>query len=305
MKNKYVLLLLLIFCGFTAEAQNINNPGFEDWQLQGNDSVADHWHYISFQNHLTTDSRSGKFAMVTHHWYTEVAGYLVNGPKASNYSITFVDNGNGEPIATKPVALTGFYKFIKVPTNDTAAMGLVILKRYNAQTGKREIIGSGYTKLPPANNYTAFTISINDLQPGSMPDSIIVYFKTQSGHSNSYCDGGSGGPYCAFLYIDDLELVENSGINVHKTANDLLHLFPNPVTQGNSLSVSIPFVEEKLTFQITNSLGQVVFQDEQPGNAIGLYDTYRLDTHLLKPNVYFLKVITKGQASLNQKFIVQ
>ncbi len=303
MKNKYVLLLLSFFCGMAVKAQNINNPGFEDWQLIGNDSVPDHWHYISYQNHLSKDSHSGKYAMVTHHWYNYVAGYLVNGPNACFYSSTFQDNGNGEQIAIKPVALTGFYKFMNVPTDDTAAMGMVILKRYNAQTSKREIVGSGYTKLPPVNNYTAFTISINDLIPGAMPDSIIVYFKTQSGHWNSHCD--SGRTYCAYLYIDDLELVANSGINVYKTANVVPFIFPNPVIQGNSLSVPMTSVEEKITFQITNSLGQVVFQNEQPGNTVGPDAIYHLDTHLLKPNVYFLKVLTKGQASMNQKFIVQ
>ena len=164
MKKKCLLLFFFICYGLVSKAQNINNPGFEDWQLQGNDSIPEHWYYIFYQNHLSTDSHSGKFAMVTHAWYSgEGVGYLVNGSKASSSSSTFQDNGNGESIAIKPAALTGFYKFINVPSYDSAAMGMVILKHYNAQTGKREVIGTGITKLPPANNYTAFTININEI----------------------------------------------------------------------------------------------------------------------------------------------
>jgi PKD repeat protein len=174
------------------------NANFENWATADNntDSTAG-WSssnavvmYPVRSLYKETDAFQGDFSakVVTAPFgfvqYTTI-GMLVNGQAEFSYggggggaNVEYA-SGGGTPISIKPSELRGFYKY---ETNSAADQGMakVLLSRYNTTTNKRDTVSYVSHTFPIQASYTPFTITLTDLMPGVMPDTITTIFSASN-----------------------------------------------------------------------------------------------------------------------------
>ena len=142
-----------------------------------------------------------------------MSGFMIYGAfdlNHFNFWATDPDfTGSGAPVNFKPASVTGFFKFPS-PVSTDIAKGFVILKKFNTQLGISEEVGRGELEFNPTTTYTPFTIVVNDLQPGIMPDSIVVCFSSGMGYS---WDAVSDSPQLGVLYnTEEVPLTDTTNI---------------------------------------------------------------------------------------------
>ena len=188
-----------MLAGQLAMAQTqLSNANFENWATADNntDSLAG-WSssnavvmYPVRSLYKETDAFQGDFAakVVTAPFgfvqYTTI-GILVNGQAEFSYggggggaNVAYA-SGGGTPISIKPTELRGFYKY---ETNAASDQGTakVLLSRYNTTTNKRDTISYVSHTFPIQASYTPFTITLTDLMPGVVPDTITTIFSASN-----------------------------------------------------------------------------------------------------------------------------
>lgn len=244
--KKYILLLLaVLFVGSWAQAQTgLPNMNFEDWHMDANgrDSLAG-WsssnavamHPVNALVKDSTPAYQGDYSakLITAPFgfvqYSKIS-ILVNGQASftwnggNGYSVELVEGG-GTPIDFKPSALNGYYKCVAAALNNKG-LAQVFLTRYDSISQIRDTVGSGSLDLMPSTAYSAFSVPLNDLMPGVMPDTIITIFYSSNPEtvaSNSVWTD---------LFLDSLTLelppappVANFGADsVVGNTNTILHL---------------------------------------------------------------------------------
>lgn len=255
---KYILFLLLTTTVAFAQ-HNVVNGNFEDTLIipeipnqQDADTSVRHWTKSPFGAGVTTDSYTGNTAVYVWNWYYYAKGELTNGVASFN-------EGGGTPIDFRPAQLTGFYKYItgEVSTVNDSAQAIVCLTKYNAAASKRDTVGLGIRYFTATSSYTAFDADITYFN-SEQPDTVVVKFRSSL---NGFCDGASSGN-CLFLYIDDIELKdESTGIRAAVKFKDQLNLFPNPATEEINVKMDYLFSKPS-TLRVFNTLGESVLTQE-------------------------------------------
>jgi PKD repeat protein len=194
MKKTFTLLAHL-FLGATAMAQSqLPNANFENWStdVDSHDSL-NGWSssnpvvmYPVLSLRKVTDAQQGTYAAkVTTAPFGFVQystlGVLVNGNAEFSYggggggsNVEYV-SGGGTPISIKPSELKGYYKYITGSPSDKG-LAKVLVTKYNTTTNKRDTVSYATYSLLPQATYTAFTIPLPDLMPGTNPDTITTIF---------------------------------------------------------------------------------------------------------------------------------
>lgn len=192
-------LLMSLLAGQLALAQSqLPNANFEDWATADNntDSLVG-WSssnavviYPVRSLYQESDAYQGNYAakVVTAPFgfvqYTTI-GILVNGNAEFNYgggggggNVEYA-SGGGTPISVKPTELRGYYKY---ETGSAADQGTarILLSHYNTTTNQRDTVSYETYTFPPTANYTDFSITLNDLMPGVMPDTITTIFSASN-----------------------------------------------------------------------------------------------------------------------------
>lgn len=262
---KLLALSLLTAGSFSTHAQ-FNNMQFEDWAvtdtLWNGDLVysASSWSGAK----RTNDSYNGNFA-------ARVEPYLMCGiarnymvySSTQQHTIGFTEfdatfTGLGEPIQFKPVSLSGYFKFLS-PQSDDLAIGIVKLRKFNAATGQTEEVGSGEITFTPSLEYTPFTITINDLQPNVMPDSIVIAFSSGMGFGME----GEDTYVYGTLFIDGLRAQKGGIASIHDTDISLIEtsFYPNPSEGLLNFSFHASVADDFLLV-ITDPAGREVMRRE-------------------------------------------
>lgn len=277
MLNRIISLALLLPLSMCAQIQN---PGFENWDttfVHSSDyileevynfneplsGVASNWFELyTHGNCRTSDANSGDYAFIVHNWYSYGKGYI----------------NQSSPIDYRPNYLNGYYKYNGevYPETDLMARGFV-------EVSLTSVLGDtiGYSKqyLYTISNYTAFEVPINYYN-SETPDSIHIRF----GSAEQDCGNNL---VCNLLYIDDLDLAQNSILSLDESSRSSLKVFPNPVS--NQLTIDS---QEEEAIMVFNILGDKVL--EQQKNT----DKFVLDVEALNKGVYFIEL----NASFN-KFV--
>ncbi|MBN4072135.1 T9SS type A sorting domain-containing protein [Flavobacteriales bacterium AH-315-E23] len=290
-----LIILTFLLSISTAAGQTILNSGFETWvstpqgwedpenwtssnaTILGGDSAV----------YESTDAYSGIFAaelLTLNLGFVGLPypGYLVNGAYSGDWL------SYGTPITFTPKSLSGYYKYTSGAPDDSAHI-VVILKKYNASTNSRDTIGLTVMKLGFVASFQKFTVSIDELVPGTNPDSVLIAFFS-SDPENAYTDMYSGGR----LSIDELTLDTITSIET-TSLDQVFEIHPNPTT-GRAYLTNLQNAPASVL--IYNILGELV---------------QALDINLLNPvvdlsefpkGVYLIQVEAEGEI-ITKKLVKQ
>ena len=258
MKNIQLWTFSLLAGCFGANAQ-VQNTGFEDWTATDTlcngelRYTADQW----AGGTRTEDSYSGSFAASVEPYLScgIARNYMVYGASSSiqfgfwEEEPAFV----GVPLNSRPSQLTGYFKFLS-PDQDDEARGIVILRKYNALTHQSQEVGRGEVQFSPSAAYAPFTINITDMQPGVLPDSMVIAFSSGMGYGwNEETGEGIYGT----LYVDQLRLANTAtaGIQSGKLAESAF--YPNPVSDQLHFTFNTAASDE-FSMVLTDAAGRTV-----------------------------------------------
>ncbi|HLP53929.1 MAG TPA: T9SS type A sorting domain-containing protein [Fluviicola sp.] len=264
MKKLYPLIVIAFGIGLSAQAQQLQNPGFENWSVNGllwdgtETFGADHWQGAM----QTNDSYSGTYAAKVEPMMScgIMTGFMIYGSFNYNYFNFWAENpdftGSGAPINFKPSAVSGYFKLVTPDTNDVAR-GFVILKKFNPALGISEEIGRGELEFTPTNDYTLFNIPVEDLQPGVMPDSVVIAFSSGMGYS---WDSESNILSYGTLYVDQLRVQENVAA-VNELVQMTTSFFPNPASGQLNYSFETT-VADQFSLVLIDAAGRIVYSEK-------------------------------------------
>lgn len=269
-------------------AQQINNAGFENWQMQGlyivPDSFYSHDQVIStccnFTNQ-TFDAHSGQYAAVIgpSPIFTPInnIGQLNYGSFTAGPPTFF----SGWPFASRPIKLKFWYKYVNAGSDTaTAYIGL------SKWTGSSSIIGQGSISITSSvTSYTLAEVTINYFS-GMNPDTLILGF---SSFTPGFFTSGTE------FYIDDISLDYATGIST-LDAKSGFELYPS-ITSGN-FTVKDHFSNGNFHLRITNTLGEIVYTQKLTG-----HDEYQIQTQL-RAGVYFV-ILDNDSKQYCKKIIIE
>lgn len=237
---KKSLIIFSVFLALQGNAQFLNSD-FENWTNEGSYETPDGWAtsddtYKSFDilglSHPASvvkevSSYSGNYALKVQNISGTYMGSVID--TLPGFAVVSHTNGDdffeGFAYSQRPVALTGYYKFMQggsgtFPHIDTAAI-VVSFSKWNAVSKYRETVGGAslmiYTN---ASSFTSFSLDITYLN-GTVPDSAIVMILSSS--AKVHYPGTT-------IIVDNLTF---TGAGVLGISYSLLHgkepfLYPNP-----------------------------------------------------------------------------
>ncbi len=296
-------MLALLGTGFSAQAQQLQNPGFENWTfvdtLWDGQSIytADQWQGAS----RTTESYSGTYAAKVDPILS--CGIMIGAMIYGGFSPTHYNywwgtppdfTGSGAPISVKPSAVSGYFKFPSPDSNDVAR-GYVVLKKFNQQLGVSEDIGRGEIEFTPTDEYMPFTITVEDLQPGVMPDSIVVCFTSGMGF---FWDDENNNIITGSLCIDQLRMQENIA-GVSELLQMKTSFFPNPASGQLNYSFETT-VADNFSLVITDASGRAIYSEmTKPGVQ------HTIDLGKLSAGAYHAQIRSANKLYANETIVIE
>lgn len=185
----------------------------------------------------------------------------------------------GKPFTSRPAAIKGYMKY--APKNGDSASIFVELYKYNADLGKRIMIGRVekiYTET--VSEWTEFNLPIT-YNSAQAPDSVTVLFVSSAGYDfdNLFACKGQVG---SSLWVDDVEFVygEESAVETADVLRDS-KLYPNPSADGR-FHLQVP---EACRIEVVSLSGAVVFS-----RTFGSAGTYSLDLSDRSQGIYMVRL---------------
>ena len=231
------LLLVSLFSGIiSANAQQVLNPGFENWTA-GNPNG-----WGSFSQMLaplgitgtnlevqTATAHSGTSAVLLTNQTVPlvgvVAGTICTGPMTLDPTtgrVTFL----GQPYTFRPTSLDFWYQYVPAtPLGDTA-YALALFTKWNTTTNKRDTLGGAGSNLFDAATYTQNVMPVFWMVPTTVPDSVLVLFISSIAGT---------APVGSALYIDDVNFTLPVGIQSLDLIKGEFTLYPNPASSELNL----------------------------------------------------------------------
>ncbi len=259
MKTKFTLVVAMVVAFFAANAQNINNGGFENWT----GSRPTNWYTIdqiltqfgeTGTKFVTKDSASNKVeGTYSAKLYTDtsvVASRLLPGILSIG-SVAYA-NGigiytNGVPFTSRPDSLK--FSFKSVPAAGDTAVFNYNMTKWNATGDSADLIGgipNPYVLfLNPSAAFLSVTIPV-DYYSASTPDTLSLVF-----YSGIFTKKTST------LWVDDVKFVYNGTTDVEDLSlNTTVSLYPVPASATLNISVKENMIGQR--YEIANLNGQVV-----------------------------------------------
>lgn len=284
------------------------NTGFEEWVALGSEPPFN-WEPRDWTSNnaamefstvpivKSTDAHSGSYAAqisTRSPFDAPIPGVLVNGSAAvdmAGYTVNIITGGSPTKTLTikdevEVKGVKGYYKFQSTDANDFGK-AVVILKKYNAETNKRDTIGIGTVDLLPASEYTLFIVPIGILKPESEDSVVIAFYST---NPDSPKDGG-------VLFVDDIEYTTVDAVH-DIDSESIQQIYPNPTKDGK-VKINLPDNEYRNN--------QIIFYN-MAGSVV---TTVRLVTNNqeieidLPSGEYFYKIVNSdGKVFYNNKIII-
>lgn len=242
MRRSLSIFVLMVLAAATTRGQQVRDS-FEQWEERSGRMQPVGWSLNLGSGEAEMPYR-GDRALSVWTWYCSSSGSAILGlvnPEAGSACHTCYDK-YGIPVSFKPVAISGYYRLVPGPAGDDgqdSAMVGVLLKKYNPSRGTYDTVGIAEHFLKVTQDYTPFTVSIKDLAPGIMPDSIAMVFVSSV---TGTCDCATTGE-CYFLSVDDISFDAASGVSYTVGGHvRQSRVYPNPargtmrIEWGRSLS---------------------------------------------------------------------
>ena len=284
--KRFLLLSLVAFATSGLWAQQLNNAGFEDWQLGPLDTVPAQWKSSDFGVARTAGAQGG-WAVEVWNWYYYGKGYVMNELSSTGFvpQPTFNAHG-GQAFAFRPVALTGFYRYLLGDNQGLPDSAYITLsfKRRNSTTQQTDSLSFVLFKLPPTPTFTPFSIPIS-LAGSVAPDSLFIALVSSV---NGFC-GQS--PNCLYLAVDNLQFQYPTGLG-NALAEDAWSLN----TSSNHWKVETAEACAQTWVEVSNLEGKTLLR-----NSLMPYST-TLDASALPNGIYLIRLIkSNGETSLIKK----
>lgn len=90
------------------------------------------------------------------------------------------------------------------------------------------------------------------------------------------------------IYLDDINIDVNAGIDNLNLIGSTMQLFPNPANDLVNVSFTLP-QSKNLSLSIVNVLGQTIYESEKENYSVGEHSVSINTKHIL-PGMYFIKV---------------
>lgn len=295
---------------FSINAQQLTNNGFESWT--GN--IPQGWNTLGFMGfnlcdvNKTTDAHSGEFAitvapamlpssLAAMMGMTEafaIPGVLTNGMIDINVLMELMgdtaafENMLSEEILTniltdgmrlneQPSEITGYYKFEQVE-NSYDMFGVAGLL-YATIEGERRLVGMGFFSNEMKNSssgYQSFSMPFEYIYEIPADELIVLALVVSDGTATDF----------SILYLDDLNVVYNSGIE-EAIFDNKVAVYPNP-TSGD--------------FKLNGADGSKVIISDVLGREVLNIERYDgQSVTLSQKGVYFLNI----EGKQTQKLIVK
>ena len=260
MKRPSLLVVLVFFFIFKANAQNVPNGDFETWTNFGFYDEPDFWNTsdsialaLSFgSSHSVTketvDMHGGSFALKLFPFnspFGTIPGIASNGRLDYNNLMVI----GGTPDNVRHQTLNGWYKFAPV-SNDSCTIA-VSLYKWNGSTQIIVAAGAFGTSVP-ASVYTPFAINLTYTTLDT-PDSMQVsIFSSALGASH----------VGTVLLVDDLSFSGVvSGLPEMDDVVNSLNIFPVPASNDLTISLDLK-INLRTTFEITDVSGKKMIVHE-------------------------------------------
>ena len=286
-------LFLIFAMPFIANAQ-LQNMNFEDWINPTDDNTVFNnkptgWligNGLSLHESTTlyyppsTDAQNGDYALKLGIWY--------------NYTKDLAQQT--APIASRPAALTGYYKY---SNNDVYSGGFGLIKdkasatiyltKWNAVLAQNDTIGSGKIFLDATDDYAYFSCPVI-YSSANVPDSITVILDCSllNNPGNNIMSPESG--IASFFTVDNIQLTEDSMGVTTSVLKKSIAIYPNPVADV------LNFPGLKGTANIYDAAGKLVLSQQAVEHTINLVG--------IASGIYMLQ-LKEGNILYHAKFIKQ
>lgn len=93
-------------------------------------------------------------------------------------------------------------------------------------------------------------------------------------------------------------------IYAHGTSSKMMQVFPNPIIQGQSVSIDIDktHFSDALNIYITDVIGNIVYKEKVSKSQLN--QTLFVDTDILSVGIYFIRV-SDDSKELTKKLVIQ
>jgi hypothetical protein len=332
MKKTLSIIACIVYCASftTLHAQNVSNPGFENWENVGTDTEEPlDWNSFktasgdlsSFgakqirQSTVVRPGSSGMYSALI--WSRSVFGVVANGnvttgqinmgnmtpSHQSNYNISRTANpAFSEALGAQPDSIVFWVKY--VPANsggsDMARMRAVIHDAYDYRdpatsdpNAADHVVGDATLNFPTTNGtWERKSVAFDYPGPASNPDFILITFTT-----NMTPGGGSGGDS---LYIDDIEMIYNNASVHEQAATPPVSILTDMATQ--SLIADMRFSQKMQTkILISDIQGRLMYSSEHMRDVA--METINISA--LRSGVYIFSLQRTDGTHFVRKFIVQ
>src|SRR5687768_8776163 len=183
--TRNVLITILLCLGTLSSAQtDIPNGNFEEWVIQGEDTIPQGWSMSQFGAGKAEGTSAGSSAVSLWNWYSYAEGTLTSGPL---------------PVSIEPsvgeLYLLGTYKYILGQnggsghgTDDSALVSIVF------KSSTMDTVGYAVAKLGPVAAFHGFTVPVS--LSGKAETMEVVVQSSERG----FCTSENG--ECCYLTLD-------------------------------------------------------------------------------------------------------
>lgn len=277
---KKIILIFTLSFGFSVNAQQLPNGGFENWTPGFGFEDPTSWASLNALSIIgvpisvskSTQSHSGSFSVKVE---TIAADLEMTGMPSPTPGILFIGSLDilsqsvvvGMPFTAKPDSLVGWVKYSPV-NGDTS--GLVVqLTKWNATTMSQDMIGLGFHLAFAGSAFSRFSVPIDYLLEDA-PDTLSINVLSSLGN----------GQIGSAIWIDDLALIYNNTIQVNEiAASTFFNVFPNPV--NDQLSIESKIADKIAIYSSTGT--------EIDSFEVSPETSKKFDVKLLSNGLYFIK----------------
>lgn len=190
----------------------------------------------------------------------KLPGVLCAGAFVNTGGLSIPTIHYGQSFTQTPTKLRLYYKYSGI-NNDS--MGVYIqLSKYNSLSNKRDTIAKAGITRGNANAYTLIDMDLEYFMY-AIPDTIILNIS-----SSFAATGLSGGEVGSVVYIDDITLVDNNGIESSLMPEISINIYPNP--SSNVINIVSNKYYDNSILQIFNSNGAKVYETNMSDTSISI-----------------------------------
>lgn len=290
MNSIYTFLVLVISYQISI-AQDIPNPGFENWSNPNGYNVPQGWATLNdatsevniFTCTQGTPGNPGDYYLKLTSRNISGFGIIPGIAVSGALDVTTFEPLSGFAYTQRPLALTGSWQYMGMSANDIGYVSITLTK-WDDVNSVSIPIGAGNANLTGMEmSWVNFSIPIN-YTSDLFPDSCMIVMSAS----------GASPANNSFLYVDHLAFELPAGVD-EQHSDVKFNAFPNPF--NDQITINMPHENWIDQLTIIDQTGSIVYQAEKTRKI-------NFDLHELPAGIYFIQINSDGIVS-RQKLLKQ